>query len=113
MRDGAHARLFSFHDLVWRRPFHTREKSSDGALTFAAHAISGRFSVPHSFSRFRRGGPAFAIGARESRPLLHQYPRRFATCAAHFATTAEGHEADRHDYRRQAFGAHSRRWPNL
>ena len=115
LRHGAHARLLALDDPVWRRPLHARQESRHGALAPHSHPVSRRLAFAHSLPRLRRRESRFlAIArARESRPVLHQHARRPAPGTAHPAAAAQGHEADRHDHRRQALGAHPRRRPHL
>jgi Ca-activated chloride channel family protein len=47
------------------------------------------------------------------RPLLHQHTRRTAPVATDSAAPTQGHEADHHDYRRQALGCYSSGRENL
>src|SRR5258708_8114127 len=109
VRDGTHARLLAFDDSVWRRPLHSGKESCDGPLTADSHAISGRLAVPRTVPRFGGRSSVVATGAGEGRSLLHQHARGSAAGATNSATPAQGYEADRHDHRRQALRAHTRR----
>ncbi len=63
----------------------------------------GDISALRLVSRFGRGGAARRTGAGAGRSLLHEHPRRPDSGAAAAAAGKEGHEADHHDHRRQAF----------
>ena len=113
VRDRADARLLALDDSLRRRPLHAGEESCHGAFASYPHAISRRLAVAGSLPRLGRRGPAVATGAREGWSVLHQHARRPAPGAAHSAAPAQGHEADRDDHRRQAFGADPGRRANL
>ncbi len=72
-----------------------------------------RHAQPRPVSRQRRRDSHLAALPRQSRPALHQHPRRPAHGPAHPRPPDQGHEADRDDHRRQAQRAHAARRPHL
>ena len=68
-----------------------------------------RLPPPRPLPRFRRRDPHLAAPPRQSRPALHQHPRRPPRRPAHPQALRQRHEADRHDHRRQTLRAHPRK----
>ncbi len=102
LRHGADARLQPQHDPLRRGPLHARQEGGAGAGAPDPHAVSRRQPALRAVPRFRRGAAPQPAGARAGGPVLHQHARRPDPGAAPAGAGAEGHEADRHDHRRQA-----------
>ena len=108
LRDRADARLQPQHDPVWRRSIYAGKESCACAFALDPYAVSGRQLAARVVPRFGGGGAAWRTGARSGGSVLHEHPRRVASGAASALAGEEGHEADHHDHRWQAFVSDAR-----
>ncbi len=105
LRHGADARLQPQHDPLRRGPFHARQAGGHGAGASDPDAVPRRQPALRAVPRLGRRTEYQPAGARPGGPVLHQYPRRPDPGAEAAAAGTQGHEADRHDHRRQTVGA--------